>query len=77
MKYADLEWRDGQPYSPEFDDIYFSADKGVEETEHVFIQHNQLQQRFANNADFVIVETGFGSGLNFLVAAQHWLDLNH
>lgn len=77
MKYAKPEWRDGQPYSPDYDDVYFSADNGIEETEHVFIQHNQLKQRF-NELDslggrFVIAETGFGSGLNFLITARHWL----
>ncbi len=79
MKYANLEWRDGQPYSPDFDDVYFSADNGIEETEHVFIHHNQLLQRFKQNtqAHFVIAESGFGSGLNFLIAVKHWLELSN
>ncbi|RDH84562.1 MAG: bifunctional tRNA (5-methylaminomethyl-2-thiouridine)(34)-methyltransferase MnmD/FAD-dependent 5-carboxymethylaminomethyl-2-thiouridine(34) oxidoreductase MnmC [endosymbiont of Galathealinum brachiosum] len=78
MKYANLEWRDGQPYNPEFDDVYFSIDNGIEETEHVFIQHNQLLQRFTQigTPHFVITETGFGSGLNFLVTVKHWLELS-
>jgi tRNA 5-methylaminomethyl-2-thiouridine biosynthesis bifunctional protein len=78
MKYANLEWRNGQPYSPDFDDVYFSADYGIEETEYVFIQHNQLLSRFTDNkkAHFVIGETGFGSGLNFLIAVKHWLKLS-
>jgi len=76
MKYAQPEWRNGQPYSPEFEDVYFSADNGVAETEHVFLRHNQLFQRFAQCGDsenLVIAETGFGSGLNFLVSVKHWL----
>jgi len=79
MKYANLEWRDGQPYNPEFDDVYFSIDNGIEETEHVFIHHNQLQKRFTENckSSFVITETGFGSGLNFLITVKHWLELSH
>jgi len=78
MKYANLQWQNGQPYSPEFDDVYFSADNGVQETEHVFIHHNQLLARFEKNkkAFFCIVETGFGSGLNFLIAVKHWLALS-
>lgn len=77
MKYAKPEWRDGQPYSSEFDDVYFSISGGIEETEHVFIQHNQLCERFQQLTDdnFVIAETGFGSGLNFLVCVNHWLRL--
>lgn len=76
MKYAKPEWRDGQPYSTDFEDVYFSADNGVQETEHVFIQHNQLQERFTQckRDHFVIAETGFGSGLNFLITARHWLE---
>ncbi len=80
MKYAKPEWRNGQPYSPDYNDVYFSADNGVEETEHVFIQHNQLKQRFSKldsqAGQFVIAETGFGSGLNFLITARHWLALS-
>ncbi len=77
MKYAKPEWRNGQPYSNEFDDIYFSISGGIEETEHVFIQHNQLCERFQQLSDnsFVVAETGFGSGLNFLVCVRHWLQL--
>ncbi|VAW71181.1 tRNA (5-methylaminomethyl-2-thiouridylate)-methyltransferase / FAD-dependent cmnm(5)s(2)U34 oxidoreductase [hydrothermal vent metagenome] len=79
MNYAKPDWRDGQPYSPDFDDVYFSVDNGVQETAHVFIQHNQLLQRFddisAENKAFVIAETGFGSGLNFLLSAKHWLEI--
>jgi len=76
MKYANLEWRDGQPYSPDFDDVYFSVDNGIEETEYVFIRHNQLLTRFKQSTKphFVIAETGFGSGLNFLVTVKHWLN---
>lgn len=78
MKYAKPEWRDGQPYSTDFDDVYFSADNGVEETEHVFIQHNQLPLRFSTNqsGSFVIAETGFGTGLNFLISVRHWLEIS-
>jgi len=78
MNYAKLEWREGQPYSPEFDDVYFSVSNGIEETEHVFIHHNQLRSRFkgANKKHFVIAETGFGSGLNFLTTVNHWLALS-
>lgn len=80
--HAVLEWRDGLPYSAVFDDVYFSVSPespqhGLAETRHVFLQHNHLQQRWqALPADkpslFVIAETGFGSGLNFLAALQLW-----
>lgn len=75
MQFAKLQWKNQQPYSLEFDDVYFSADEGVAETEYVFIQHNQLIERFSTLQEkvFTIIETGFGTGLNFFSAVQHWL----
>lgn len=44
---AVIDWQeDGSPYSPLFDDIYFSRAGGLAETEHVFLQANELQQRW-------------------------------
>jgi len=70
-----LLWKDGQPYSGRFDDIYFSDESGLQESDYVFLQHNQLQQRWSslNSAHFTILETGFGTGLNFLNTCRLWL----
>lgn len=76
MEPADLVWRDGVPESTRFGDVYFSRDNGLEETRYVFIGHNQLPERFQQVPDtghFVIAETGFGTGLNFLAAWAEWL----
>jgi tRNA 5-methylaminomethyl-2-thiouridine biosynthesis bifunctional protein len=73
MKYAQIEWNKGTPRSARFDDVYFSAGNGVEETRHVFLQHNELPQRWMESDRFVIAETGFGTGLNFLVTLSAWL----
>lgn len=72
---ADISWQDGSPESNLFGDIYFNRDGGVAETEHVFIRANQLEQRFAalEHNRFVIAETGFGTGLNFLCTRDLWL----
>ncbi len=70
---AILSWSDvGTPMSTQFGDIYFSTDDGLSETRHVFLQHNGLPERWANHPRelFVIGETGFGTGLNFLAAWQ-------
>ncbi|MDF0607033.1 bifunctional tRNA (5-methylaminomethyl-2-thiouridine)(34)-methyltransferase MnmD/FAD-dependent 5-carboxymethylaminomethyl-2-thiouridine(34) oxidoreductase MnmC [Neisseriaceae bacterium TC5R-5] len=70
--YAPIRWQNGQPFSTEFDDVYFSSDSGLAESHYVFIQHNQLIERFTalpEHGRFCIAETGFGSGLNFLCAA--------
>jgi len=74
--YAQLDWLDGQPVSVAFGDVYFSRSSGLEETRHVFLRHNQLAERFAAlppDGQFSIGETGFGTGLNFLCAWQHFL----
>jgi tRNA 5-methylaminomethyl-2-thiouridine biosynthesis bifunctional protein len=73
-KQANIRWQDGQPFSQQFDDIYFSADSGLAETQHVFLQHNQLEQRWKSLSEkhFTIAETGFGTGLNFLCAWDLW-----
>lgn len=66
-----LEWQDGQPVSPRFGDVYFSRHGGLDETGHVFLEGNRLPARFAGmppGGRFVIGETGFGTGLNFLCA---------
>ncbi|MFN7755611.1 MAG: tRNA (5-methylaminomethyl-2-thiouridine)(34)-methyltransferase MnmD [Holosporales bacterium] len=50
-----------------FDDIYYNPEHGLEETACVFLEANNLSQRFARlppGGVFTIAETGFGTGLN-------------
>lgn len=74
--YAKIEWHAGMPYSATFQDVYFSSDHGLLETEYVFLQGNDLSTRWQllNTETFSIGETGFGTGLNFLCASQLWLE---
>lgn len=68
---AKLQWHsDGTPISDTFDDIYFSSGEGAQETQYVFMDGNHLPERWhsCTRAAFAIGETGFGTGLNFLVA---------
>ncbi|MBX2852558.1 MAG: bifunctional tRNA (5-methylaminomethyl-2-thiouridine)(34)-methyltransferase MnmD/FAD-dependent 5-carboxymethylaminomethyl-2-thiouridine(34) oxidoreductase MnmC [Phycisphaeraceae bacterium] len=61
----------GRLIAPKYDDVYFSAEDGLAETRHVFLEGNRLAKRFAemNSGEcFTIGETGFGTGLNFLAA---------
>ncbi len=68
-----LIWRDNTPVSPHFDDIYFSIEDGLAESSFVFLENNQLEQRFKIVTDqFVIGELGFGTGLNFLNTVRLW-----
>ena len=78
---ADIQWRNAQtPLSTDYDDVYFSADDGAAESHFVFIQNNDLESRFKEQltttprapTSFVIAETGFGTGLNFIQAAASW-----
>ncbi|MBU2707055.1 bifunctional tRNA (5-methylaminomethyl-2-thiouridine)(34)-methyltransferase MnmD/FAD-dependent 5-carboxymethylaminomethyl-2-thiouridine(34) oxidoreductase MnmC [Zooshikella marina] len=75
---ANILWdENGQPVSAEFDDVYFSRQSGLAETRYVFLQHNQLHTRWQQldtHQQFIIAETGFGTGLNFLCAWQQWLE---
>lgn len=58
----------GAPRSAQFDDIYFSAENGLAETEYVFLRGNNLPEAWKGKKHFTIGETGFGTGLNFLTA---------
>lgn len=70
---ANLEFNaEGTPVSRDFDDVYFSNDNGLEETRYVFLGGNQLEVRFPEHPHplFVVAESGFGTGLNFLTLWQ-------
>lgn len=76
---AELDWHTGVygdvPISRQFGDVYFSRTDGLAETDHVFLQGNDLPQRLAALGAyeyFVVGETGFGTGLNFLALWQLW-----
>lgn len=70
-----IDWIDGQPVSSIYGDVFFSRDSGIAEKRHVFLGGNRLAERFAAlrpDARFVVGETGFGTGLNFLAAWRLW-----
>lgn len=70
---ANLEFNaEGTPVSRDFDDVYFSNDNGLEETRYVFLGGNDLQTRFPEHSRklFIVAESGFGTGLNFLTLWQ-------
>lgn len=70
---------DGTPVADDFDDVYFSNDDGLAETQYVFLSGNQLRKRWrAHNCNlFTVAETGFGSGMNFLACWQAFSDHLH
>lgn len=62
----DVALVDGVPHAAGFDDGYYSAQDGLAESRHVFLDGNNLRPRLAATRHFVIAETGFGTGLNLL-----------
>lgn len=75
-----IDWKEnGTPVSREFDDIYFSPENGLEETRHVFLKGNRLEERLSSTSPhhaFCILELGFGTGLNFFATWQLWRNRN-
>ncbi len=62
----------GVPYSEAFDDVYYSTAGGVGQARHVFLNGNDVTGRWPGRERFVILETGFGAGINFLATWQAW-----
>ena len=63
---------DGTPFSPVYGDVFHSAEGGLAQARHVFLQGNGLPGRWQGRRAFTIVETGFGFGLSFLAAWHAW-----
>ncbi|MBU2892374.1 bifunctional tRNA (5-methylaminomethyl-2-thiouridine)(34)-methyltransferase MnmD/FAD-dependent 5-carboxymethylaminomethyl-2-thiouridine(34) oxidoreductase MnmC [Colwellia sp. D2M02] len=62
---------DGSPYSQRFNDIYFDTQSGYQQSKEIFIDGNNITERLLQASDTVtIAETGFGTGLNFILTLQ-------
>lgn len=70
MKSAQVIFKDGIPFSPEFDDIYFNADDPIGQSEYVF--NSVFDEFWDKKSEFNLLETGFGAGLNFLCAFKRF-----
>ncbi|MBT5950637.1 MAG: tRNA (5-methylaminomethyl-2-thiouridine)(34)-methyltransferase MnmD, partial [Betaproteobacteria bacterium] len=57
-------------YSTTFDEPYFSKSGGLAEKRHVFVEGNQLDERFRYSKKVTILEFGFGLGLNLLSSME-------
>lgn len=69
------------PYSSEYEDVYFSALDGIEESNYVYLEGSgfkeALNQQAKNPqpyAHFCIGEIGFGVGLNFLLTVKYFME---
>ena len=64
----------GVPCSPEYGDVYHPASGAAGQARHVFLGGNRLPERWRGQDRFVVLETGFGLGNNFLATWQAWRD---
>ncbi|MBL8350439.1 MAG: FAD-dependent 5-carboxymethylaminomethyl-2-thiouridine(34) oxidoreductase MnmC [Burkholderiaceae bacterium] len=60
------------PSAPDFGDVYHARAGALAQARHVFIGGNGLPARWAGRARFVVLETGFGLGNNFLATWAAW-----
>lgn len=67
-----LVFAEGAPVSNRFGDVYFARENGLAETAHVFQAGCDLPDAWSDRTTFVIGETGFGTGLNFLSIWDLW-----
>ncbi|MGI9370909.1 MAG: tRNA (5-methylaminomethyl-2-thiouridine)(34)-methyltransferase MnmD [Hyphomicrobiales bacterium] len=71
--FHEIIWQEnGQPYSNQFEDHFYSRAGGQAECVHVFMGGNGLPERWQAETTFTIAELGFGTGLNFLETWRRW-----
>ncbi len=62
----------GHPVSPHYGDIYKSRHGAGAESRHVFIDGNDLPERWCRSGTNSIIEIGFGLGVNCLETLSAW-----
>ena len=73
LRSARIDFSDpAAPAAPEFGDVYHARAGALAQAEHVFLGGNGLPGRWAGRARFVVLETGFGLGHNFLATWAAW-----
>ncbi len=73
VEHAQLSWNEkGTPVYRAFEDVYFSNENSLKKTRYVFLGGNDLPERFMHHPRdlFIVAESGFGTGLNFLTLWQ-------
>ncbi|MBB2487994.1 FAD-dependent 5-carboxymethylaminomethyl-2-thiouridine(34) oxidoreductase MnmC [Mitsuaria sp. WAJ17] len=70
---AEVDFSDAAaPSAPGFGDVYHARAGAFAQAQHVFLGGNELPRRWQGRARFVILETGFGLGNNFLATWAAW-----
>ena len=62
----------GLAHAPDYGDVYHPAAGAFAQARHVFLAGNGLPGRWRGRARFVVLETGFGLGHNFLATWAAW-----
>ncbi len=62
----------GVPFSAMYGDAYHPAAGALQQAQHVFLAGNVLPDRWRGRERFVVLETGFGLGNNFLATWDAW-----
>lgn len=78
---AEIKWKSATtPWSVQYQDIYCDTQDGAAEKEFVFLEANQLEQKWKklshSQGHYCILETGFGFGLTFLQTLRLWQTLS-
>ena len=67
----------GVPRSTIYQDVYHTRSGALGQARHVFLAGNGLPGRWSGRQRFVVLETGFGLGNNFLATRAAWRDDPH
>src|SRR5438270_481105 len=63
---------DGVPFSAAYDDVYHPKAGALAQAQHVLLRGSGLPERWRGRERFVVLETGFGLGNNFLATWDAW-----
>lgn len=64
----------GAPFCERFGDVYPSGNGALGQSRAIFLGGTGLPEQWRRRSQFVILETGFGLGTNFLATWQAWRD---
>lgn len=68
-----ISWKDDtRPWSEDFSDIFYAEEDGLAESRYVFIEQNEIPERWKGKDEFAIGELGFGTGLNLCAVLEAW-----
>ncbi len=70
-----VNWQDGSPSSLTYEDIYFPSEGAIAESTATYLDGVAMDNLWQDTKHVTIAETGFGTGLNFLLTWKRWKKL--